>query len=357
MKTTILLMSAGVVLALNNPAAVFGYEASQDATTKRMMEMIVDLGGHDAVRKNSGKLMRCADGGTRKVAIVKRGITTTYRGDYRTCREGGSVRDGIYEIVFKGDEIVSSTEERSIDGQLFDAAKEGNAAKVRTLLKARADVNHAESIPLADGGSLDELSPLMAATMAGSLDTVKVLVAGGAWVNYLNSMAVNSLWIAAHNGNLEIVKHLAAHGAYLNNSNSEDVTPLMAAAMNGHFGVVKFLVEKKVRIDAVHKEGDTALMFAVARGHTDIARFLIDAGADVNSRNAFGVTALIIAAAEGNDEVARKLLEKRADTTPRTTDGKTALDVARAREMHSVVDLLEELEEERTSEAIPADRP
>lgn len=342
MKTTMLLVSAGVALALNDPAAVLGYEASQDATTKRMMEMIVDLGGHDAVRKNSGKLMRCADGGTRKVAIVKRGITTTYRGDYRTCREGDSVRDGIYEIVFNGDEIVSSTEERSIDGQLFDAAKEGNAAKVRKLLKARADVNHAESIPLADGGSVDELSPLMAATMAGSLDTVKALVAGGAWVNYLNSMAVNSLWIAAHNGNLEIVKHLAAHGAYLNNSNSEDVTPLMAAAMNGHLEVVKFLVEKKVRIDAVHKEGDSALMFAVARGHTDIARFLIDAGADVNIRNAFGVTALIIAAAEGNEEVARTLLEKKADTTLRTANGLTALDVARAREMHSVADLLEE---------------
>lgn len=342
MKTTRMLVAAGVAIALNFTSEAHCYQINQDATTKRMMEMIVDLGGHDAVRKNSGKLMRCADGGTRKVAIVKRGTTTTYRGDYRTCREGGSVRDGIYEIVFKGDEIVSSTEQRSIDGQLFDAAKEGNAARVRKLLKARADVNHTESIYLADGGSVDELSPLMAATMAGSLDTVKALVAGGAWVNYLNSMAVNSLWIAAHNGNLEIVKHLAAHGAYLNNSNSEDVTPLMAAAMNGHLEVVKFLVGKKVRIDAVHKEGDSALMFAVARGHTDIARFLIDAGADVNIRNAFGVTALIIAAAEGNEEVARTLLEKKADTSLRTANGLTALDVARAREMHSVADLLEE---------------
>lgn len=342
MKTTIMLALAGALMVLDFPLPAHCYEASQDATTKRMMEMIVDLGGHDAVRKNSGKLMRCNDGGTRRVAIVKRGTTTTYRGDYRTCREGGSVRDGIYEIVFKGDEIVSSTEQRSINGQLFDAAKEGNAAKVRKLLKAKADVNYTESIQLADGVSVDRISPLMAATMAGSLDAVKALVAGGGWVNYLNSKAVNSLWISAHNGNLEIVKHLAAHGAYLNNSNSEDVTPLMAAAMNGYFEVVKFLVEKKVRIDEVHKEGDSALMFAVARGHTDIARLLIDAGANVNIRNSFGVTALIISAAEGNDEVARKLLEKKADATVRTVNGLTALDVARSREMHSVADLLEE---------------
>ncbi|QSV44238.1 ankyrin repeat domain-containing protein [Geobacter benzoatilyticus] len=342
MKTINMLAIAGAIIVFAFPSPAHCYEAAQDATTKRMMAMIVDLGGHDAVRKNSGKLVRCADGGTRKVSIVKRGTTTTYRGDYRTCREGDSVRDGIYEIVFNGDEIAGSTEKRSINGELFDAAKEGNAAKVRKLIKAKADVNYTESITLADGGSVERLSPLMAATMAGSLDAVKALVAGGGWVNYLNSKTVNSLWIAAHNGNLEIVKHLATHGAYLNNSNNEDVTPLMAAAMNGHFEVVKFLVDKKARIDEVHKEGDSALMFAVARGHTDIARFLIDAGANVNIRNAFGVTALIISAAEGNDEVARKLLEKNADTTVRTATGLTALDVARAREMHSVADLLEE---------------
>jgi len=342
MKIPMMLVAAGALIALNFTTKALCYEVSRDATTKRMMEMIVDLGGHDAVRKNSGKTMRCADGGTKKVAIVKGGTTTTYRGEYLNCREGGSVRDGIYEIVFKGEEIVSSTAKRSINGQLFDAAKEGNAAQVRKLLKARADVNYTESIPLVDGGTVDEISPLMAATMAGSLDTVKALVAGGAWVNYLNSMAVNSLWIAAHNGNLEIVRHLAAHGGYINNSNSEDVTPLMTAAMNGHIEVVKFLVGEKAALDAVHKEGDTALMFAVARGHTDIARFLIDAGADVNVRNLFGVTALIIAAAEGNEEITRRLLEKKANTTVRTTDGKTALDVARAKGFTAIAALLEQ---------------
>ncbi|CAG0926531.1 hypothetical protein RHDC3_00071 [Rhodocyclaceae bacterium] len=343
MKATIMLVAAGAVMALNLPTTVHCYEASQDATTKRMMEMIVDLGGHDAVRRNSGKTMRCGDRGTKKVSIVKRGAITTYRGEYRNCREGDSIRDGIYEVVFQGEEIISSTAKRSVNGELFDAAKEGNAAKVRKLLKARADVNYTESIQRTEGGAVDEISPLMAATMAGSLDTVKVLVAGGAWVNYLNSMAVNSLWIAAHNGNLEIVKHLAAHGAYINNSNSEDVTPLMAAAMNGHLEVVKFLVAKKAHIDEIHKEGDSALMFAVARGHSDIARFLIDAGADLTVQNEFGVTALIIAAAEGNEAIVRKLLEKKADTAPRTKDGKSALDVARAKGLTGIVALLEQV--------------
>lgn len=341
MITRLVLAAAGAAVALGLPADVRAYEYEQEATTKLMTDMIVDLGGHDAVRRNSGKTVRCGDGGTRRVSIVRRGATTTYRGDYRNCRERGLTRDGFYEIVFKGDEIVSSTSKRSVNGELFDAAMEGNAAGVRKLIRARADVNYTESVDRTEGGTIDGVSPLMVATMAGSLDTVKLLVANGAWVNYLNSMAVNALWIAAHNGHPEIVRYLAGRGAYLNNSNFEDVTPLMAAAMNGHLAVVKFLVGAKADINAVHRDGDTALMFALAQNRTDIARFLIDAGADVAVRNRHGVTALLIAVAEGNEEIVRALLERKADVSARTADGKSALDVARARGMDGIAKLLE----------------
>lgn len=342
MMSKMILSGVAAAIMLYAPVAAEAYEQRQEEITKRMMEMIADLGGHDAVGKNSGKTMGCVHGGTKKVSIVRRGSTTTYRGDYRNCREDGSTRDGLHEIVFEGEQLVSSTVKRSVNGELFDAARQGDAAGVRKLIRAGADVNYTESMGRNDGSSVGGFTPLMLAALAGNLDTVKLLVSNGAWVNYLNSMAVNSLWVAANEGNLEIVKYLAKHGAYINNSNIEDVTPLMAAAMGGHGEVVKFLVGEGAKIDAVHKEGDTALMFAVARGHSDIARYLIDAGANVNIRNAFGVTALIIAAAEGNDEVAGKLLEKKADTTARTTNGLTALDVARARGMAGIIDLFEE---------------
>lgn len=341
MKYKIILLSVVAAAAMNAPVFAHGYEYEQEETTKLMMDMIVDLGGHDAVRKNSGKTMRCSYGGTRKVSIVKRGSTTTYTGDYRNCREKGSVRDGFYEHVIDGNEIISSTSKRSSSGELFNAALQGDSNKVRKLIKAKADVNYTESIQNAEGGYIDEWTPLMSAVMAGSLDTVIQLVSAGAWVNYMNNMAVNSLWIAANKGNLEIVKYLTAHGAYINNSNSEDVTPLMAAAMNGHPDVVKFLTGAKANIDSVHKDGDTALMFAVAHNHTDIAHFLIDSGADINIRNKFGVTALMIAAAEANEDIAKKLLEKKADVAVKTNNGKTALDVARAKGLTRLVNLLE----------------
>lgn len=335
-----LILAAGAIFVFG-PAASHAYEYEQEATMKLMNEMITDLGGHDAVNKNNGKTMACTHKGTRKVTIVKRGDTTTYSADYRNCREKGSIRDGVYEIIINGDEIVSSSSLRSINGALFDAAMEGDSGKIRQFIKAKADVNYTESIRRTEGGFLDEWTPLMSAVMKGSKDAVKQLVEAGAWINYLNSAAVNAFWLSANSGQLEIAKYLVKRGAFINNSNYEDVTPVMAAAMNGHTAIVRLLISSKAKLNLVHKEGDSALMFALAKGHTDIARLLISAGADVNIQNRFGISALHIAAAEGNLEATKLLISHKADLLARTTSGKTALDVARAKGNVEIVKLLE----------------
>ncbi|GLI38606.1 ankyrin repeat domain-containing protein [Geobacter hydrogenophilus] len=336
-----LLLLVTVASSLTLPHVALAYDYDQEGTNKLMMQLIADVGGHDAVAKNSGKTLRCSHGGTRKITIARGKEKTSYRGEYLNCNQNGSIRDGIFEIELQGDEVLKSTARRSKNGELFDAAMEGDTARVGKLIKAKADVNYSESIENSQGGTIEQWTPLMSAVARESRESVGMLVKAGAWVNYMNSLAVSPLWIAANSGQTDTVKFLAKHGAYLNNSNHEDVTPLMAAAMNGHLDVVRFLVGAKAKMNAVHKDGDTALMFAVARNHTDIARFLIDAGADVAIRNRFGVTALIIAAAEGNEEIVRRLLEKKADTSARTTDGKTALDVARARGFTAIAALLE----------------
>lgn len=337
-----MLFSIGAVMLLQCPAVVCGYEYGPEDTTRLMTEMIADLGGHDAVPANSGKTLRCIHRGTKKITISQKDGSTRFTGEYGNCRENGKTRDGIYDIVLRGDEIVSSTSRRSQNGYLFDAAMNDDAGKVRELIKARADVNYTETTSRIEGVSIDEWTPLMSAAVSGNLDIARQLVAAGAWVNYMNSLAVNAVWIAANNGKPDVVKYLVKHGAYVNNRNMEDVTPLMAAAMNGHLDVVRFLIAAKANLDLVHNngEGDTALMFALAGRHTDVARSLIDAGADINIRNKYGVTALIIAAAEGNEEIARKLVEKKANTAAKTTDGKTALDVARAKGLTGIVNLL-----------------
>lgn len=341
MKLKTILLSA--VIALTCPYAAQAYEYDQEQTQKLIENMIKDLGGHDSIRKNNGKIMRCIYGGTKKVTITRSEPLTSYIGEYLYCREKDSIRDGIYEIVLNGNELESSESKRSINGQLFDAAMEGNTVRVMELIKAKADVNYTENISKTEGGSIEEWSPLMSAVVAGKLDIVKALVKSGAWVNYLNSMAVNALWIAANKGDLEIVRFLADKGAHINNSNYENVTPLMAAAMNGHREVVRFLVKKKAALDAASTEGDTALIFAIGQKQPAIASLLIDSGAEVNIRNRSGLTALMIAVAEGNEELVRKLLVKKANVSLKTSDGRTALDLARARGLTKIAELLEKM--------------
>lgn len=342
-----MIMLAGTFTALSCP--VFAQDSEierhqefdRETVTNKIAEMIIDLGGFGGVRANNGKTMRCSNGGTKRISIVERGPTRTYTGDYRNCREKGTVRDGKYEFILKGEEIISSTVNRSKNGKLFDAALAGDGNMVRELIRDKADVNYTESISKTDGGEVKEWTPLMSAVMKGNPDVVRQLVEAGAWVNYLNSMVVNAFWIAANTGHLDIVKYLAAHGAYINNRNIEEVTPLMAAAMNGHTDVVKFLISAKANLNSGHKDGDTALMFALAGRHTAIARMLVDAGADVNIRNRFGTTALLIAVAEGSAEGVEMLLKRKADVNVRTTDGLNALDVAKARKLTGIVEILE----------------
>lgn len=339
MLRIIIYLSCAAILLM--PDVSIAYEHDAEQTQKLIENMIRDLGGHNGISRNSGKLMRCTYGGTKKVTILRQALLTSYTADYRNCREKDLIRDGLYEIVLNGNEIESSESKRSINGELFDAAMEGNTIRVMELIKAKADVNYTEKIRNTDGGTIDEWSPLMSAVVAGKPDTVRALVKSGAWVNYMNSLAVNALWIAANKGELEIVKYLAGQGGYTNNSNYENVTPLMAAAMNGHLDVVRFLVRNRADLNAVNINGDSALIFAIGQKHDEVARLLIDAGADVNIRNVSGLTALIIAAAEGNEEITKKLLTCKADASVKTNDGRTALDVARARGLTRIVDLLE----------------
>lgn len=326
---------------MNMPNGSDAYQYDGEETRKLIENMIRDLGGHDQVDANNGVTRRCAYGGFKRVTVSLSGTLSSYKALYNNCREPGSVRDGLYEIVVDGDQVVTSESERSMNGLLFDAAMEGNLEGVRKLIKGGADVNYTESIPTTAGGHIDEWSPLMSAVISGKPDLVKALVKAGAQINYLNSLAVNPLWLAANKGHLEIVRLLVSRGAYVNNSNYENVTPLMAAAMNGSGDVVRFLLKSRARVNAVNRDGESALTLALAKGYTEVARILIKSGADVNVSNRDGVTPLHIAVAEKNLEGVRMLLAAGAGKSARTMGGKSPLDVARERGFTEIAAALE----------------
>lgn len=293
-------------------------------------KMLDDLGAPDVQQKNNGKLFRCIHGGTKQVTISQLGNAAIFTANYNNCRESKSTRDGHYELMIQDGEIIGKTSKRSINGELFDSARDNDIVKVRKLIKRKADVNYSESVSQGEQAYIDEWTPVMWAAVNGNTKMIKMLVKNGAWVNYLNSAVVNALWLAADNGHLGAVKELVKSGAHINNRNVENISPLMAAAMHGHYAVVQYLINAKADINLVHRDndGDSALMLALAQKQTKIAQLLINSGANINIRNKFGITALMIAAAEGNEEITQKLLDKKADTTAKTESGMTALDIA-----------------------------
>ncbi|OGU17548.1 MAG: hypothetical protein A2076_02050 [Geobacteraceae bacterium GWC2_53_11] len=307
----------------------------------KLQDMVNDLGGDmSQVTLNNGKTLKCAQGGTKKITIKFGEKASVYSAHYDKCRENGEIRDVINEIETVGEEVVKFEVKPTKNRELFDAVISNDVAKAKSLLKDKADVNSTYSMPVTAGGEIDRWVPLMSAASNANLEMVKLLVNGGAWINYLNGEVKNALWYAVYAGNVDVVKYLLAHKAYVNNSDSADTTPLMVAVMNGDTDVVRVLIARKADVNMKHKDGDSALMFAVAYGNSVVADLLLKAGADLNVKNKEGITPLIICAVENNIDMAKKLIRKGANIDAKTNFGKTALDIATAKGHTQLAQLL-----------------
>ncbi len=329
------------LLVLLMVLAAFSSRAMASNPADKIQQMQEDLGATAELQmENNGKVLACKDGGTKTVTVSINADQIEYLGNYNSCREGTSERDGIYKITVRGNEVLTDTESRSINGELFDAATSGDLVKAKNLILRKADLNFTARKLSDDGSYIDGWTTLMSAVVNGHVEMVQLLVASGADVNMKDSNGATGLWLAANSGNLPIVRILVTKGAALNDQNAGGLTSLMIATVGGHYDVVKYLLASKADVNLKHKEGDTALMFALASGRNEIASLIIDAGADLNIQNKYGVTALIIAANENNVEMAGKLLDKKADPNRKIEGGKTALDIASFRGNTLITEML-----------------
>jgi len=71
---------------------------ADDDTFVQIQEMVNDLGGQRMIKKNNGKVLKCANGGTKKITING----GSYQALYKNCREYGSTRDGERFISIGG---------------------------------------------------------------------------------------------------------------------------------------------------------------------------------------------------------------------------------------------------------------
>jgi beta-lactamase regulating signal transducer with metallopeptidase domain len=169
----------------------------------------------------------------------------------------------------------------SPDRQLMEAANDGDVARVRDLLKANADPDHA--FP-GDG------SALIAAARHNHIDVLRVLLDAGADVDRSVHGDGNALIAAAQRGNLDAARFLLDHGADVDAYVPGDETPLITACANGELAVVKLLVERHADVNLAYRVMGrlrSPLGMAQARGYDDVAAYLRTHGAvaDPNAAN------------------------------------------------------------------------
>jgi len=156
---------------------------------------------------------------------------------------------------------------------LFQAIQKADAAAMKRLLAAGVSPNarDAEGTPA-----------LMAATLYGGAEGLKVLLEHGADPNGANRAGATPLMWAIPN--LAKVKLLVAHGAEVNarSANLQRTPLLIAASYPGTVEILQLLLSKGADIHAKDKNGMHALGRAVTYADVDVVRFLVEHGCDPN---------------------------------------------------------------------------
>ena len=190
------------------------------------------------------------------------------------------------------------------DVPLADAAEKADWARVRALLKDKADANAAQ---------VDGMTALHWAAYHDDFDAARLLLAAGAGAKAENRYGVTPLSLACTSGNADLVRALLAAGADPNGALRGGETALMTAARTGRVAPVRVLLDAGATVDAKDRKGQTALMWAAAEGHAAVVEVLAQAGADVRARLESGFTPLLFAAREGRTDAVRALLKAGAD--------------------------------------------
>lgn len=133
---------------------------------------------------------------------------------------------------------------------LFSAIRDGDAARVRTLVAANPGLVHSKEDWTFEEGLASQLglaakaTPLVRAVGMGHLDIVRALVEVGSPVNEVCQCAggESPLWTAVAFGETEIVAYLLEEGADPNARAFSGATPLHAAVQSGHHHLVHRLL-------------------------------------------------------------------------------------------------------------------
>jgi ankyrin repeat protein len=247
-------------------------------------------------------------------------------------------------------------------GEIHDAARIGDLAKVKVLLKDNPDLVFCKDN--------EGATPLHEAALHGSKDVTELLLASKAEVNAKDNLGGTPLHWAAFAGHKDVAELLLANKASVNAKSNKGVTPLHLAALNGYNDLAELLrqhggldtsatdsmstgapaptkpttpmIDTAIRgaaeagdlqkVEAMlkdnpdlvlskDKDGMTPLHFAAVKGYRNVAELLLSHGAEVNAKNKGGFTPLHVAAFEGHKDVVELLLAHKAEVNARDEIG------------------------------------
>jgi len=127
-------------------------------------------------------------------------------------------------------------------------------------------------------------SPLIAAAKRGDEAAVRNLLRNRDTVNTPGPDGGTALYWAARGDHLGIVRLLLSAGARVEAADRYGITPLALAAINGSAPVVSALLTAGADAKGRVGDGETVLMAAARTGRVDAAKLLLDRGADPNAR-------------------------------------------------------------------------
>jgi ankyrin repeat protein len=194
----------------------------------------------------------------------------------------------------------------------------------------------------------DQVTALLQAAYDGDAARVRSLLESGADPRAANAFGASPMGEAARRGDTEVLRLLLKAGADPESPNAEGQTALMAVARTGNVEAARLLLAHGARLEARESwGGQTALIWAAAQGQAEMLRFLLSRGADPDARgtvrewsrritaegrpkdmNRGGLTALLYAAREGHADCIRVLAAGKADLDLADPDGTTPLVMA-----------------------------
>ena len=217
--------------------------------------------------------------------------------------------------------------------------------EMRDALVAASVVGHIDVIKMLieHGVDADALNAsLCRAVTCDVVEVVELLIDSGADVNVIRPRAHTTtsqspLVIACKDGILSIIRLLLVRGA---NPNDRRATPPLKAALHRP-GVLRVLLEHGANANLPFTDGNTALLAVLEQiKATSLDAFLVllQHGAGPNLAKArTGETPLMVAAKACFIDFVRLLLERGADVTQKSTAGKTVLDLLGKTQKYSEV--------------------